>query len=93
MDQTIHMEKFAFLRDAGTKGASFFLHTPLFTQLLRGSLTSEQGLMQLLPIWNREKRRRETISQVFDERHAKQRTTSASSSAGSEGTTKPNTKP
>lgn len=81
IDMTIHLQKFAFLRDAGHHGASFFLHMPLFDQLLQRSLTSEAALIELLPIWNREKRKIQTIREVFAQRSQEQRQTSNSSSA------------
>lgn len=75
MDRTIHVQKFNMLRDAGLKGASFFLHMPTFGDLLGALLTTEAGLVRLLPKWRRQKERRAMMMGVLASKAASVSTT------------------
>lgn len=65
MDRTIHTQKVSLFRDAGRQGATFFLTMPIFSDLLGALLTTEAGLLRLLPRWKRSRERREMISRVL----------------------------
>lgn len=79
-DRTIHEEKWTMLKEAGKEGASFFLHTPIFGDLLGASLTTEAGLLQLLPRWTRMKERKANLTQVLSAKLSGGTTTASSGS-------------
>lgn len=54
IDPDIHEKKKTMLRDAGKAGASFFASMPAFRNVLRASLTTVEGLGELLVRWSAE---------------------------------------
>ncbi len=75
IDPDIHQQKREMLRQAGRAGASFFASMPAFRSVLRASLTTEEGLSELLLSWYQDKRTWEAKRQVY---------TSGSGSLGTE---------
>lgn len=84
MDRQIHVQKLNMLRDAGQRGASFFLSMPMFSDLLGASLTTEAGLMRLLPKWRQRKERQAMVETVISSKKPSQPigNTSTGSSSG-----------
>lgn len=79
-DRTIHVEKMNMLKEAGKEGASFFLHTPIFADLLGASLTTEAGLLQLLPRWTRMRERKQSLRQALSQKLSGGTTTASTGS-------------
>lgn len=94
-DRTIHVQKYKMLQDAGRRGGAFFLSMPIFGDLLGASLTTEAGLLRLLPKWRMRAERRQMVSTVLSSKSASPPTTSSSrgSRSGFPKTPRPITKP
>lgn len=94
MDRTIHVQKYKLFQEAGLKGASFFLTMPMFGDLLGASLTTEAGLLRLLPKWKRQTERRRMMTGVLSSPKGSAGTTNTSSGSSSASpTTTPPPKP
>jgi hypothetical protein len=65
IDPDIHNQKREMLRQAGRAGASFFVSMPAFRSVLRASLTTEEGLSELLLSWYQDRRTWEAKRQVY----------------------------